>query len=96
MRRLLNKNPTRRLGASEKDAEDIKRQAFFKSINWDLLLSRRIKPPFKPCIKSKDDVSNFDEEFTRERPELSPPKEPRELSSYDQMLFQGFDYEIDR
>uniref|UniRef100_A0A6G1S6M1 protein kinase C n=1 Tax=Aceria tosichella TaxID=561515 RepID=A0A6G1S6M1_9ACAR len=95
MRRLLNKNPTRRLGASEKDAEDIKRQAFFRSVNWDLLLARKIEPPFKPSIKSKEDVSNFDEEFTRERPELSPPKEPRELTSYDQMLFQNFDSEAE-
>lgn len=93
MRRLLNKNPSRRLGASEKDAEDIKRQAFFRSVNWDLLLARKIEPPFKPSIKSKDDVSNFDEEFTRERPELSPPKESREITSYDQMLFQYFDSE---
>jgi len=93
MRRLLNKNPVRRLGASEKDAEDIKRQAFFKTVNWELLLARKIKPPFKPFIKSKDDVSNFEEEFTREKPELSLPKEPRELTSYDQTLFQDFDYD---
>ena len=32
MRRLLRRNPERRLGASEKDAEDVKRQPFFKVI----------------------------------------------------------------
>lgn len=93
MRRLLNKNPSKRLGASKSDAEDIKRQAFFKSVNWDKLLARKVEPPFKPRIKSKEDTSNFEEEFTREPPELSPPKEPRELTSYDQMLFQDFDYD---
>lgn len=93
MRRLLHKNANRRLGATEKDAEDVKRQAFFKSINWDLLLARKIKPPFRPTIRAADDVSNFDEEFTREKPQLSPPKESRELSTYDQMMFQDFDYE---
>lgn len=95
MRRLLNKNPNRRLGASEKDAEDIKRQAFFRTVDWDLLLARKVEPPFKPSVKSKEDVSNFDVEFTRERPELSPSKEGRELTDYDQVLFQHFDYDAD-
>ena len=27
---LLRKNPERRLGASERDAEDVKKQAFFR------------------------------------------------------------------
>lgn len=93
MRRLLNKNPNRRLGSTEKDAEDIKRQAFFKSVNWENLLARKVDPPFKPFIRSKDDVSNFDEEFTRERAEFSPPKDSQELSVLDQNLFKEFDYE---
>lgn len=93
MRRLLRKNPTRRLGASESDAEDVKRQAFFRSINWEQLLARKVTPPFKPIIKGPDDVCNFDEEFTKEKPHLSPPRGPRELSSYDQLKFQDFDYQ---
>lgn len=95
MRKLLRKNPTRRLGATEADAEDVKCQAFFRSINWDSLLARKVKPPFKPTLTAPDDVCNFDVEFTSEKPQLSPPKEPRKLSSYDQMMFQDFDYEAD-
>merc|ERR1719192_999121 len=39
MRRLLRKNPERRLGASEKDAEDVKKQAFFRNVSWaDLII----------------------------------------------------------
>ena len=30
MRRLMRKNPEKRLGSSERDAEDVKKQAFFK------------------------------------------------------------------
>ncbi|VDL60252.1 unnamed protein product [Hymenolepis diminuta] len=39
-----------------------------------------------------EDVSNFDEEFTRERPCLTPARDRAPLSSRDQNFFSGFDY----
>jgi len=39
-----------------------------------------------------EDVSNFDEEFTSEKAQLTPPKEPRHLSDDEQLLFQDFSY----
>ncbi|KAL9918228.1 serine/threonine-protein kinase N isoform 8-T13 [Glossina fuscipes fuscipes] len=95
MRRLLRKNPERRLGSSERDAEDVKKQAFFRSIVWDDLLLRKVKPPFVPTITHLEDVSNFDEEFTSEKPQLTPPKEPRLLTEEEQMFFQDFTYTAD-
>lgn len=95
MRRLLRKNPERRLGASERDAEDVKKQAFFRNVSWDDLLTRRVPPPFVPTITGLEDVSNFDEEFTSEKPKLTPPKEARELTSDEQLLFQDFTYLAD-
>ncbi|XP_017791484.1 PREDICTED: serine/threonine-protein kinase N isoform X2 [Habropoda laboriosa] len=95
MRRLLRKNPDRRLGSSERDAEDVKKQAFFRQIAWDDLLLRRVKPPFVPVIHSVEDVSNFDEEFTSEKPQLTPPKDPRPLSDLEQSLFKDFTYMAD-
>ncbi|XP_036330722.1 serine/threonine-protein kinase N isoform X4 [Rhagoletis pomonella] len=95
MRRLLRKNPERRLGSSERDAEDVKKQAFFRSISWDDLLLRKVKPPFVPTINHLEDVSNFDEEFTSEKPHLTPPKEPRHLTDEEQMFFQDFTYTAD-
>lgn len=52
MRKLLRKHPDRRLGASEKDAEDVKKQQFFRSVCWDDLLQRKVKPPFVPTVVS--------------------------------------------
>ncbi|XP_065369470.1 serine/threonine-protein kinase N isoform X3 [Calliphora vicina] len=95
MRRLLRKNPERRLGSSERDAEDVKKQAFFRTIVWDDLLLRKVKPPFVPTINHLEDVSNFDEEFTSEKPQLTPPKEPRILTDEEQMFFQDFTYTAD-
>ena len=85
----------RRLGSTERDAEDVKKQAFFRNIDWDGLLKKRVKPPFVPSIKSPEDVSNFDEEFTREEAILTPPKDYRPINPEDQNKFSDFDYIAD-
>uniref|UniRef100_A0A8C7FAK5 protein kinase C n=1 Tax=Oncorhynchus kisutch TaxID=8019 RepID=A0A8C7FAK5_ONCKI len=95
MRRLLRRNPERRLGSGEKDADDVKKQPFFRSVDWEALLQRRLPPPFVPNIKGREDVSNFDEEFTTETPALTPPRERRTLSRKDQDCFKDFDYVSD-
>lgn len=95
MRRLLRRNPDRRLGSSERDAEDVKKQAFFRNLNWDDLLMKKVKPPFVPTVRNAEDVSNFDEEFTQEAPLLTPAKDRRELNSEDQLLFKDFNYIAD-
>ncbi|CAC5408209.1 PKN2 [Mytilus coruscus] len=95
MRRLLRRNPDRRLGSSERDAEDVKKQAFFRNLNWDDLLMKKVKPPFTPTVKTAEDVSNFDEEFTQEQPRLTPAKDRRELLSDDQSMFKDFNYIAD-
>lgn len=95
MRRLLRRNPDRRLGSSERDAEDVKKQAFFRNLNWDDLLMKRVKPPFIPTVRSSEDVSNFDEEFTQEQPLLTPAKDRRELLPDDQTNFKDFNYIAD-
>jgi hypothetical protein len=38
------------LGAGPDDADDIKRHAFFKDVNWDDMLHKRVPPPFYPSI----------------------------------------------
>lgn len=94
MRRLMRKNPEKRLGAGEGDATEVKQQRFFKHINWEWekLLRREIKPKFVPQIKNPEDVSNFDEEFTREFPRFSCAKNKRQITEADQLLFKDFDF----
>uniref|UniRef100_A0A3P8P9L7 protein kinase C n=1 Tax=Astatotilapia calliptera TaxID=8154 RepID=A0A3P8P9L7_ASTCA len=95
MRRLLRRSPERRLGAGEKDAEEVKKHLFFRTIDWTGLLAKKVKPPFVPTILGSSDVSNFDDEFTSEAPILTPPREPRVLNSEEQNLFSDFDYIAD-
>uniref|UniRef100_A0A8D3DKK6 protein kinase C n=1 Tax=Scophthalmus maximus TaxID=52904 RepID=A0A8D3DKK6_SCOMX len=95
MRRLLRRSPERRLGAGEKDAEEVKRHLFFRNMDWNGLLAKKVKPPFVPIIQGVNDVSNFDDEFTSEAPILTPPREPRALSSEEQNMFSDFDYIAD-
>ncbi|KAI4901941.1 hypothetical protein NFI96_021240 [Prochilodus magdalenae] len=95
MRRLLRRNPERRLGAGERDAEEVKKHPFFRNVDWGALLAKKIQPPFVPTIKDREDVSNFDDEFTSEAPILTPPREPRVLTANEQEFFTDFDYIAD-
>lgn len=90
LQRLLTRDPTRRLGAGEADAEEIKRHLFFKDVDWDLVYKRQIPPPYFPAIANATDTSNFDQEFTREQPTLTPVH--TQLSEQDQQEFAGFSW----
>ncbi|XP_073496314.1 serine/threonine-protein kinase N3 isoform X2 [Phyllobates terribilis] len=92
IRKLLRKTPDRRLGAGVGDAEEIKTQPFYQEIDWGALFARRLQPPFVPALNDPFDVRNFDEEFTGQRPVLSPSDDPRPLTAADHVLFQDFDF----
>lgn len=61
---LLNRNPNHRLG-SKGDAKELKAHPFFDDIDWELLVQKRIPPPFRPHVTGELDTSNFDPEFTQ-------------------------------
>lgn len=70
---FLTKNPETRLGCGPTGESDIKAHPFFKKIDWDVLESRQVQPPFKPKKgKNKKSTNNFDSEFTHEKPCLTP------------------------
>ncbi|XP_059406629.1 serine/threonine-protein kinase N2-like isoform X1 [Carassius carassius] len=92
IQKLLQKNPGKRLGAGEQDANEVKRHRFFQGIDWEALLAKRVKPPFLPSVKAPADVSNFDEEFTRLKPVLTPPQTPVFLTAEQQEVFADFDF----
>lgn len=48
--KLLNKNPSKRLGAGKKDADELKAHSFFTGVKWDDVLARKQEMP-KPVLK---------------------------------------------
>ena len=71
IRKLLVRKPEERLGY-QKGAEKIMDHEFFNSIDWEALYKKKVTPPFRPKIKDRDDLSNFDKEFTSTAPSLTP------------------------
>lgn len=87
---LLDKDPLSRLGSGETDAEEIMKHAYFEDVNFEDVRNLRIEPPFVPELKSDQDCSNFDEEFTNETPRLTPVETV--LTSEMQEQFRGFSH----
>ncbi|OCT72658.1 hypothetical protein XELAEV_18035642mg, partial [Xenopus laevis] len=50
---LLIKDPKKRLGASDRDAEEVMECSFFEQLDFDALSKKKITPPFIPKKKSR-------------------------------------------
>eukprot|EP00003_Mantamonas_plastica_P006269 TRINITY_DN1509_c0_g1_i3.p1 TRINITY_DN1509_c0_g1~~TRINITY_DN1509_c0_g1_i3.p1 ORF type:complete len:552 (+),score=169.57 TRINITY_DN1509_c0_g1_i3:239-1657(+) len=88
---LLHKDPSKRLGCTLENAQDLMEHEFFEGIDWDQLSDLKIDPPFIPNISDEEDVTNFDPEFTSEEPVLTP-SEKSVLDDKIQDAFSGFTY----
>ncbi|KAI8072635.1 kinase-like domain-containing protein [Gongronella butleri] len=88
--RLLTRDLSQRLGAGPNDAADVRSHPFFQGVSWDDMLAKRVPPPFFPTVSGRLDTSNFDEEFTTERPALTPI--PEGLNRAEQQEFLQFSY----
>eukprot|EP00010_Vexillifera_abyssalis_P008521 CAMPEP_0201545572 /NCGR_PEP_ID=MMETSP0173_2-20130828/2042_1 /ASSEMBLY_ACC=CAM_ASM_000268 /TAXON_ID=218659 /ORGANISM="Vexillifera sp., Strain DIVA3 564/2" /LENGTH=351 /DNA_ID=CAMNT_0047953997 /DNA_START=235 /DNA_END=1290 /DNA_ORIENTATION=+ len=61
IRRLLVPDQSRRLGNLRGGAEDIKRHKWFKGVDWNAVLQRKVVAPIIPRYKKEGDTSNFEE-----------------------------------
>ncbi|XP_001650653.2 ribosomal protein S6 kinase beta-2 isoform X5 [Aedes aegypti] len=90
IRRLMKRQVSQRLGSGPTDGQAVRSHSFFKNVNWDDVLARRLDPPIKPVLRSEDDVSQFDTKFTKQIPVDSP--DDSTLSESANLIFQGFTY----
>ncbi|QPG74825.1 hypothetical protein FOA43_002161 [Brettanomyces nanus] len=76
LRRLLNKNPIKRLNC-DTDFEKVKAHRFFRYIDWNDIITQndeKLPPPIIPIITDPEEAENFDEEFTSMA--ITPPSSP--------------------
>ena len=88
---LMTKTYRKRLGCTANGDQSILDHPFFTEIDWKRLEARQVKPPFKPRIRSKTDVGNFDNDFTREKANLTPT-DKSVAASINQEEFNGFSF----
>jgi hypothetical protein len=90
---LLARDASKRLGSTG-GAEEIKTHAFFKTLNFQALMERRIDAPLRSHAKvgNEFDVSAHSSRYTNASKELSPIASPDVLSTSKQALFQGFSW----
>ncbi|GFY63841.1 ribosomal protein S6 kinase alpha-5 [Trichonephila inaurata madagascariensis] len=88
IKRLLVKDPKKRLGGGEGDSEELKQHRFFKNLNWKDVAERKNKGPIIPAIVDELDTSNFAEEFTSMIPTYSPAAVPPN----NEKLFKGYSF----
>ncbi|KAM3959304.1 protein kinase C [Aphomia sociella] len=86
---FMSKSPSRRLGVCG-GAAGIRAHGFFRDVDWDALAARRLRPPFRPK-KSKREAANFDAEFTKEEPVLTPVSNDV-IRTINQEEFRGFSF----
>lgn len=87
---LLEKKPSKRLGSSANDFNEIKNHSFFSSIEWQKLIEKRLEPPFRPLVNSDSDTCYFEQEFTGENVQLTPPD--KEISPISNNYFDSFSF----
>jgi protein kinase X len=59
IKRLIEKDLSKRYGNLVNGVNDIKNHKFFESIDFDKLLNMQLKPPYIPKVISDEDISNF-------------------------------------
>eukprot|EP01118_Nematostelium_gracile_P004408 TRINITY_DN1515_c0_g1_i2.p1 TRINITY_DN1515_c0_g1~~TRINITY_DN1515_c0_g1_i2.p1 ORF type:complete len:636 (+),score=184.40 TRINITY_DN1515_c0_g1_i2:1123-3030(+) len=86
---LLEKDPEKRL----QYALNIRSHRYFKTIDWELLLQKRLTPPYMPNVKDKSDTSMVDPMFTKESGRLTMNQNA--ISPDAQRKFENFTFVTD-
>ena len=94
LRRLLERKVSDRLGSGPTGANELKRTAFFQTLDFARVLKKEVRPEFiPPQSRNEADVSNFDTEFTSEQPTDSLVVSHMSETMQDKTNFEGFTFQ---
>ncbi|XP_047211536.1 cAMP-dependent protein kinase catalytic subunit PRKX [Girardinichthys multiradiatus] len=60
IKKFLVIDRARRLGNMKNGADDVKKHRWFKTVDWETVPLRKLKPPIIPKVSHEGDTSNFD------------------------------------
>ena len=60
LQKLFIKDPEKRLGGSLRDADEVREHPWFIKIDFDAMMRKELKVPYKPKIGVGVDVRHFD------------------------------------
>ena len=92
---ILTRKVEDRLGCGKDGAEEIKGHPFNDCLDWDLVTRKQYRPEFAPPDDGEYGTSNFDEEFTRERPEDSVVAQHMNAADLEKTKFENFTFTSD-
>jgi serine/threonine protein kinase len=84
---LFERQPKKRLGVKQRGVAQLKEHKFFKTIDWERLLKKEVRPDFVP--ETENGKLNFDDEFKTQSPRLTRIGQ-RELQEVDNSVFSKF------
>lgn len=85
---LLKRNPMNRLGSSSRGGQDIMDHRFFKTINFELLYEKKVRPPFIPAVpRDSAYINMIDEQIMSQQQSPGVP-----ASANAKELFRGFSF----
>ena len=83
-RKLLVADRTKRIGNLRNGAEDVKTHKWFKGIDWEDVLNRKLTPPLLPRVRYDGDTANFDD-YSKEEIQKA-----EKVTERERKLFEDF------
>uniref|UniRef100_A0A1A7XMB0 Protein kinase, X-linked n=1 Tax=Iconisemion striatum TaxID=60296 RepID=A0A1A7XMB0_9TELE len=82
IKKLLVIDRARRLGNMKNGADDVRKHRWFKTVDWEAVPLRKLKPPIVPKVSHEGDTSNFDV-YPESDWKKDPPVPPKDLETFN-------------
>jgi len=66
LKKLLERDPKKRIAASDRDSDELREHKFFADIDWKAIKKKTHEAVYKPKVKGPEDISCIDKLFTKE------------------------------